>query len=321
MTHSTWMSPFLMLLLVTSLATAQQGGVSPPEPLPIPVNFVATRTGDGVAGPSVEWVEDGVRAAMPAAGLASLAGSPLLLQLRISTRSRGTSDAGMRAVELAEAAVTLELLDPMGRGVVASSRLTQAGNGRDLASATSQALSQIANDHSALHNALRQLGTQASRAFEIHCGDVLASATRLASERDFDAAIGLTMGVPVGAPRCRTRAQAMAKTLYTQRVRWQCGTAIQQGRAAQAVGDFEAAIDALRYVDPLSPCRTKVAEMLRGIGEEAHARSARDAAERAEALRMEWGLRRESIHAISDIEGQRLAVLGWIATEAMRRRR
>ncbi len=150
-------------------------------------------------------------------------------------------------------------------------------------------MTQVANDQSAIRPPLEELGVQAARAFEASCDDVLASAKRLASERDFDAAIGLTMGVPSGAPRCRVRAQAHAQTLYTQRVQWQCGSALQQGRAARAAGDLDAALDALRYVDPLSPCSTEVTELIRGIGAVAHAKSSREAAARAKALWPERG--------------------------------
>lgn len=311
----------LCLLVGTASNASGQPGEGLQQPLPIPVSLAPTISGDGIPGLVVPWVEDGVRAAMPAAGFASLSASPLLLQLRINTRSLGTSDAGMRAITLAEVAVTIELRDPAGRGAVASSRITREGNGRDLAAATSQALSQVANNQAGIRAALEELGAQAARAFESACDDVLASAMRLAKERDFDAAIGLTMGVPTGAPRCRARAQALAQTLYTQRVQWQCGSALQQGRAARAAGDFESALDALRYVDPLSPCSRQVTELIEGIGTDARAKSAREAAERAQALRMEWGLRRESIQAIAGIERQRLAVIGMIAEAALTRRR
>ena len=304
----------LLLGAVRVGAQPEKGGATA---LPIPVQF-GTTSADDVPSGAVQSVADAILAGMPSAGMASLSAAPLLLDLRLSARSMGQSDAGMRIILRAEVAAVLSLR--AGTGVVGSVRITRTGNGRDLSAAASQALSQLANDDAAIRSALTDIAQQAAGSFEASCDEVMANIQSRAASRDYDEALTVAMTVPIGAPTCRTRARAALSALYTQRSQWQCGTALQRAVTAQAAGQLRTALSELRYVDPLSPCRARIAALVSEIGAEATRRQAAAEAARATELSREWAFRSQALNAATSLERQRIVVIGQIAEVMLRPR-
>lgn len=310
-----------VLCLVAATASAArtvraQAAGAEGAPLPLAVEL-GTPLADAGTASSMSWVTDAIAAALPQAGLASISRAPLLLQMQALSRSLGESDAGMRRIVQAEATVSLTLRSGSAGGTLGSVRLRATGTGRDLESAAASAFNQLVNDDAALVATLRQLRDQAASNFEASCEDVLANARDRASVRDYDEALAVLMSVPTGAARCRGRAMNLANGLYLARSNWQCGTALQNATAARAARRFGEAIQHLRHVDPLSPCRDRVTALLTDIAADAAAREARRDAERAERLRRDWELQREIIRSVTSIERQRLVVLGRIAESVL----
>jgi hypothetical protein len=287
----------------------------PTAALPVPVQLGATTSDDASAG-ALPTLTDAVLAAMPVAGMAALSDAPFSLELRIGSRSLGQSDAGMRIVVRSEVVAVLALRS--ASGVLGSARLVRAGSGRDLPSATAQAVSQLANDDAALRAALEEIGRQTAGAFDASCDVVLADAQRRANARAFDEAIALAMTVPAGATRCRARATSLAASLHRQHGQWMCGTTLQQASAAHAAGRLTEALDLLRFVDPLSPCQGEVSRLVAAIGRAADQRRATAEAARATELARQWAFRREALSAATSLERQRLIVLGQIAEAVLR---
>jgi hypothetical protein len=309
--------PVVLFLMVATATTARsQAASTAGSPLPLAVEL-GTPSADAGTASSMSWVTDAIAAALPQAGLASISRAPLLLQMQALSRSLGESDAGMRRIVQAEATVSLTLRSGSSAGSLGSVRLRATGTGRDLESAAASAFNQLVNDDAALVATLRQLRDQATSNFEASCEDVLANARDRASARDYDEALAVLMSVPTGAARCRGRAMNLANALYLARSNWQCGTALQNATAARAARRFGEAIQYLRHVDPLSPCRDRVTALLNDIAADAAAREARRDAERAESLRRDWELQREVIRSVTSIERQRLVVLGRIAESVL----
>jgi hypothetical protein len=309
-----------VLFLATTVAGARSASAqtagTPASPLPLAVEVLPPSADAGTAS-SIAWVTDAIASAMPQAGLASISRAPLLLQVQARTRSLGESDAGMRRIVQAEATVSLTLRSITGTGTLGAVRLRGTGTGRDLEAAASNAFSQLFGSDDALISSLRQLRDQAASNFEASCDDVLSNARDRAAARDYDEALAVLMSVPTGAAGCRGRAMNQANAMYLARSNWQCGTALQNATAARAARRFDEAIQHLRHVDPLSPCRNQVTALLTSIAADAAARESRRDAERAERLRRDWTLQMEAIRSVTSIERQRLIVLGRIAESVL----
>lgn len=314
---------FLTMLAVALAAplmplAAQAAPPSPAGALPIPVVLLPSSGESGAPASALRWLDDAVRAGLPRAGLAALAGSPFLLDVRVTSRELGRSEAGMQNVILAESAVTLDLRSASAVFTVGSARLTARGNGRTTERAIEGSISAVAKDAKGLERALSELVGQAVTAYESSCDMVLAAAREQAQARAFDEAIAISMTVPSAATKCRPRAEALATTLYGQRSQYLCGTALQRARAARAAGDLVGAMDEIVAADPMSPCAAQVERFIAEVAKEAAAQRAKDAEERAQVRQQEMQLAREAIRAYSSIEQQRLAVLGEIAKAALR---
>ncbi len=308
-----------LLLAVVLLAPAREAahGYQNNRALPIPVAIGTSVTFDGLPHASGKWIENAVRAALPDAGLVGLSASPLVLQLRVAGREVGRTDAGLRSLVLVEASVVLELLSPGTGNTIASSHLTRRGSGNSAQSAMSQAISLIAGDQPALRAALKGIGDRATHAFEVSCDEVLASASRLAENREYDEAIGLLFGVPSVAKRCRSQAQALARQLYVDRAKYQCGTALLSARASLATGDLNGAISSLQYVDTLAPCANEVSSLITQVGRQARERQNRAATERATYLMRQYMLQRDAIRSVSSIAMRRTVVVNNIASAVL----
>lgn len=300
-------------ILLSRPADASAAQLDVSAALPIPISLQEIVAGSDVPMEALRGLEGAVTGAMPVAGFASIGRSPLSLTIHVTSRTRGQSDAGMRRVVLRDVTVTLTIRGSTTAGVLASRQMTGSGTGRDESMANEVALAGIAGNQAGLDSTFRELHRQASLGYELLCDDLHRAASDLAQRREFDAAIALLMSVPPAASRCRARAQAASRATYTQRGSWQCGSALQRARAAEAAGALNAALDEVRFVDPLSPCRAEVGQLIDRVGRAAAARNARVEAERAELLRREWAHRFRALEAATSIEQQRLAVIGQIA--------
>ncbi|HUR00754.1 MAG TPA: hypothetical protein VM166_14990 [Gemmatimonadaceae bacterium] len=285
--------------------------------MPMPLALGPTVELSGITGVPIAWLGDAVRAAMPDAGIVALSVAPLVLQLRVSGREVGRTDAGLRSMVLVEAAVVFEVLAPGTDNVIGSSRLIRRGGGASEQSALSQALSQVAGDQQALHSALTRVGEQATHAFEVSCGDVLAGARQLAEDREYDTAIGLLLGVPSAADRCRRQAHDLAGRLYGDRAAYQCGAALKAARAFSAIGDLGSAIRSLQYVDALAPCASEVSALIAQVGSQARERRNRAAADRATYLERQYTLQRDAIKAEASLAKRRNVVVNNIAATVL----
>lgn len=300
-----------MGLLVNYTAEARAQSASP-APLPIAVMLRPIEGDEHTAG-TLAWLGDAITGAISDAGMAAISRSPLALTVRVSSRSAGQSDAGMRRVVRSEVSLLFTVHLASANGMAGSVRLTRFGTGRDAGSASASAVQSLTSEPELIASAMLQLARDAERTIERSCSELLASATERQQARDFDEAIALLMSVPAAAPTCRARAQASAMAVYQARSAWQCGRALQDATTLHAAGRFDETLQALRYVDPLSPCMPRIRALIETIRTEAVARDARAAAARAAALQREWAYRNALLQATTSLERQRLIVLGDIA--------
>ncbi len=303
------------LVFVWAATQADFAHSQSPTPAPIPLPIVLSPATGEPSTPTnaLRWLDGAVRAALPHAGLAAFADFPFLLNVSVTTREVGRSDAGMQTVVLTESAVTFDLRSGDGRFTVGSARVVHRGGGRDFLRAAEISISGASQDQPGLDGALSKIAQQASTAYESSCDAVLTAARARALSNLFNEAIAIVMSVPAAAAHCRARARWLASTLYLQRSHWACGMALRQARAARAAGDLTGALDHVKGVDPLSPCTSQAEQLINEVGREAASQRATEVQERVTAMQQQAELTREALRVYTTIEEKRWAVLGDIA--------
>lgn len=188
--------------------------------------------------------------------------SGILLKPAISVEDTRVADGGMQNTTVTTCELTLYMVNAGDNMVVyntMSRKLRGSGNTAE------QALSNAINTMDVNDEAYKQFMSTSKQKiiayYNTNCDKIMKQAAEAEKRRDYEAAVSLLSGVPMEV-NCYATANQKALSLFTKYEQQLCNKVISYARGEMAIGNYEAALDALATISGRSTCQAEANQMI-----------------------------------------------------------
>lgn len=188
--------------------------------------------------------------------------SGILLKPAISVEDTRIAEGGMQNITVTTCELTLYMVNAGDNMIVYNSMSRKL---RGSGSTTEQALSNAINTMDVNDDVYKQFMSTSKQKivayYNTNCDKIMKQATEAEKKHDYEAAVSLLSSVPMEVT-CYTTANRKALSLYTKYEHQLCNKVVSYARGQMAIGNYEAALDALATISGRSACNAEANQLI-----------------------------------------------------------
>jgi hypothetical protein len=188
--------------------------------------------------------------------------SGMMLKPAITVEDNRTSEGGMQNIMVTTCDLTLYLVN-VGNDLVVHNTLSRKirGSGNTADQALSNAINNINVNDETYARFITESQQKVIAYFNTNCDKIMKQAAEAEKRHDYEAAVGLLQSVPMEVD-CYATSNKKALSLYTKYEQQLCNKIISYARGEMAIGNYEAALDALATISSKSACSNAANQLI-----------------------------------------------------------
>ncbi|MBX2906510.1 MAG: hypothetical protein KF744_10760 [Taibaiella sp.] len=188
--------------------------------------------------------------------------SGILLKPAISVEDTRIAEGGMQNITVTTCELTLYMVNAGDNMIVYN---TMSRKLRGSGSTAEQARNNAINTMDVNDERYKQFMSTSKQKiiayYNTNCNKIMKQAAEAEKKYDYEAAVSLLSGVPMEVT-CYTTANRKALSLYTKYEQQLCNKIVTYARGEMAIGNYEAALDALATVSGRSACNVEANQLI-----------------------------------------------------------
>lgn len=186
----------------------------------------------------------------------------VMLKPTISVEETRMSEGGMQNIAVTTCELTLFLVNAGDNMIVYNTMSRKLrGSGNTAEQALSNAINTMDVNEPAYQQFLVTSRQKIVAYYNANCEKIMKQAAEAEKKRDYEAAVSLLQSVPMEV-MCYANASRKAQSIYTTYEQQLCSKIVTYARGEMAIGNYEAALDALATISGRSACNETANQLI-----------------------------------------------------------
>lgn len=186
----------------------------------------------------------------------------MMLKPAITVEDNRTAEGGMQNIMVTTCDLTLYLVN-VGNDLLVHNTLSRKirGSGNTAEQALSNAINNINVNDETYRQFIAESQQKVIAYFDANCNKIMKQAAEAETKQDYEAAVGLLISVPMET-QCYATASKKANSLYAKYEQQLCNKIVSYAKGEMAIGNYQAALDALATISGRSTCHNASKELI-----------------------------------------------------------
>ena len=175
------------------------------------------------------------------------------------------SKGGMRSIKVLNCNLSLYIKQLSTNIIFSTYSKSIQGTGYSKNDAISSALESIDPSDTKLNDFVKAGKEKIIKYYQANCDIVLKKVESDRNIKNFESALAVLLTIPEEATGCYEKAQAKAKTVFTELQKFKCNQYLQNAKTSAAATKYDEALEYLSWIDPTSPCASESKSLINSI--------------------------------------------------------